>query len=155
MLKDSQPSGRPQQGRHEMETIAQERDRGYELSEELTHVVGCKIDLEHQETGGGNTALRLDLNDGRYLMITSTDCDQVPDYDAPLMVGWYRPSVDEAYYLLEFESDDRFIMFADWASTMFISGNPMLARSWGSALDASLATVHVYPNADDRFWAPA
>jgi len=138
-----------------METIEQERDRAYELSEELTHVVGCTTDLEVWETGGGCTALRLDLNNGRYLMITAEDGGEVPGCDEKLLVGWYKPDADEAYYLLEFPNDDKFIMFADWAPRMFISGDPMESRSWGRALNISDAVVHAYPNADDRFWAPA
>lgn len=138
-----------------MESLQQERDRRDELSEELTHVVTSKVELELWRTGGGHTALRLELEDGRYMLITANDGAEVPEWDAPLMVGWYNRDADEAYYLLEFADDDRLLKFADWAPGMFVSGNPAAFSTWGRALSVSEATVHAYPNANERFWAPA
>jgi hypothetical protein len=133
-----------------MKTVEQERDRGYELAEELTHVVGCTIDFQHIETGGGCTALQLGLNDGRYLLITAEDGGEVPGANETTWVGWYKPMQDEAYCLIEFQNADRLIAFADWAPRMFIVGDPMQSRSWERALSVSHATMLVSPSDGDE-----
>lgn len=145
-----------------MDTRELDRQRRNSLSNDLTDVVGKSVCLVLEDTGGGNGCLRLELNNSRYLMITTNCGTDVPASGERLLVGWYKPNQDEAYYLLEFENDDKFLVFCDWAPRMLISGDPMEARfmldqsmSWAKALELSAPKVLTYPNASDRFWAPA
>jgi len=138
-----------------VETIQQERDRATELFRELGLIAESSYQFELWETGGGCTALRLKLSEGRYLLITAEDGGEVPAMNEKQMVGWYRPDFDEPYYLLMFRNTEQLAKFAVYADDMFIGGDPTKCRSWGRALSASHAEVLEHPSLEQRFWARA
>ena len=46
-------------------------------------------------TGGNFIALRLDLPEDCFLLVTDTDCG-LPVFEEPMQVGWYAPDSTEA-----------------------------------------------------------
>lgn len=135
-----------------METIQQERDRATELFRELGLIAESSHQFQLWETGGGCTALRLNLSQGRYLLITAEDGGEVPAMNEKQMVGWYRPDFDEPYYLLMFSNTEQLAKFAVYADDMFIGGDPTKCRHWGRALSESRAELLELPSSEQVFW---